>query len=99
MQVHREVTTLSVPSGFSTSIYHMHTWTTCRLGGVCSDTIPPEVISVQLSTHRQTGLLSERSIMLWASYTYIDCEVISTLSLLEVSMSSVTGKLRANDSC
>ena len=25
--------------------------------------------------------------------------VISTVSLLEVSMSSVTGKLRANDSC
>ena len=37
--------------------------------------------------------------MLWPSYTYIDCEVISTVNLLEVSMSSVTGKLRANDSC
>ena len=41
---------------------------------VCSDAILPEVISVQLSTHRQTGMSSERSIMLWPSYTYIDCE-------------------------
>ena len=38
---------------------------------VCSDAILPEV---QLSTHRQTGMLSERSIMLWPSYTYVDRE-------------------------